>query len=171
MQALAQGSCPNKVTLGATVQEEVGLRGARTVAQAVKPHIALAVDTCLAGDTPADHNPIKLGKGVSLTVADNMTVTHRGLLRYLEGICQQEGIPYQLGCFLDGGTDAGNIHKSQTGILATTLSLPMRYMHTHRGILHRADVLAAYRLMVAVARDLTPTIYQQLLDQNYHYQV
>lgn len=171
MQALAQGSCPNKVTLGATVQEEVGLRGARTVAQAVKPHIALAVDTCLAGDTPADHNPIKLGKGVSLTVADNMTVTHRGLLRYLEGICQREAIPYQLGCFLDGGTDAGNIHKSQTGILATTLSIPMRYMHTHRGILHRADVLAAYRLMVAVARDLTPAIYQQLLDQNYHYQV
>ena len=170
MQSLQEQSSPNQVTLATTVQEEVGLRGARTVAHMIEPQIAFAVDTCLAGDTPADKNPIKLGKGVTLNAVDNMTLTNRGLLIYLEKLCQKHQIPYQIACFMDGGTDAGNIYKSLDGILATTLSIPLRYMHTHQGILHKKDVEATLRLMKVLCQELTPEIYEQIMTENYRFQ-
>jgi len=71
-----------------------------------------------------------------------MTIMNRGLLIYIENLCRKNDIPYQLSCFTDGGTDAGNIHKSGTGIPATTLSIPMRYMHTHLGVVHKDDIIA-----------------------------
>ncbi|MGT2715508.1 M42 family metallopeptidase [Streptococcus respiraculi] len=166
---LSDSELKNRVTLAATVQEEVGLRGARTVAAKMTPDIAFAVDTTLAGDTPLDQNNVKLGKGVTINVIDSMTVTNRGLLIYLEELCRKEQIPYQLSCFTAGGTDAGNIHKSGRGILTTTLSIPMRYMHTHEGIIHKEDVLATYRLLQAVAKDLTQETIELILEQDYQY--
>ena len=136
----------------------------------IEPQIAFAVDTCLAGDTPADKNPIKLGKGVTLNAVDNMTLTNRGLLIYLEKLCQKHQIPYQIACFMDGGTDAGNIYKSLEGILATTLSIPMRYMHTHQGILHKKDVEATLCLMKVLCQELTLEIYEQIMTENYRFQ-
>ena len=169
LQSLHQENLSHMVTFAATVQEEVGLRGARTVAAQVCPDIAFAVDTTLAGDTPFDENSIKLGGGVVLNVIDSMTVMNRGLLIYLENLCQKENIPYQLSCFTDGGTDAGNIHKSGKGIIATTLSIPMRYMHTHTGIVHRMDILATYRLLRAIIDDLTHDKLQKIVEQDYLY--
>lgn len=169
LQFLHEKACPNQICLATTVQEEVGLRGARTVAHTVQPQVAFAVDTCLAGDTPADKNPIQLGKGVALNAVDNMTLTNRGLLIYLENLCKKYQIPYQIACFMDGGTDAGNIYKSLEGILATTLSIPMRYMHTHQGVLHKKDVEATLALMQAICQDMTEEIYQDILEKNYRF--
>ena len=169
MQALEHQHISKRVTLATTIQEEVGLRGARTTAFQEKPLVAFAVDTTLAGDTPANQNYTKLGKGVSLTAIDNMTVTNRGLLIYLENLCKKHQIPYQIGCFTKGGTDAGNIYKSETGILATTLSIPIRYMHTHQSIVHLGDVEATLRLMCAICEDLTMEKYHQILEYNYQY--
>lgn len=169
MQYLADKKLDKRVTLATTIQEEVGLRGARTTAFKEKPLVAFAIDTTLAGDTPANQNGTKLGGGVSLTAIDNMTLTNRGLLIYLEELCQKHQIPYQIGCFTSGGTDAGNIYKSEQGILATTLSIPIRYMHTHQSIVHQEDIVAAYRLLVAICEDLTFEKYQEILEKNYRY--
>lgn len=169
LQQLATSELNNCITLATTVQEEVGLRGARTVAAAMAPDIAFAVDTTLAGDTPLDQNNVKLGQGVTINVIDSMTVTNRGLLIYLEDLCRKEQIPYQLSCFTAGGTDAGNIHKTGQGIVATTLSIPMRYMHTHEGMIHKEDVLATYRLLQAVAQDMTREKLDLILEQDYRY--
>lgn len=170
MNSLVETPSENEVTLAATVQEEVGLRGARTTADLIFPDIAIAIDTTLAGDTPTDKNNVKLGKGVSISVIDSMTIMHRGVLAYVEGLCERNGIDYQLGCFTDGGTDAGNIHKSREGIPSITLSIPMRYMHTHQGVVHKNDVEATYKLVHALVHDLTPEKYERILRDNYNYQ-
>lgn len=169
MQFLQKQPLDKRITLATTIQEEVGLRGARTTAYHEKPLVAFAIDTTLAGDTPENKNHTQLGKGVSLTAIDSMTVTNRGLLLYLEQLCEQYQIPYQIGCFTKGGTDAGNIYKSETGILATTLSIPIRYMHTHQSMVHKGDVEATYRLMEAICKDLTIEKYHQIMEQNYQY--
>lgn len=169
MQSLLENPTKNEVTLAATVQEEVGLRGARTTADLIYPDLAIAIDTTVAGDTPEDQNIVKLGGGVTISVIDSMTILNRGLLNYLEGICKENKIQYQLGCFLDGGTDAGNIHKSREGIPSIILSIPMRYMHTHRGVVHKFDIQATLRLVEYIVRDLTPEKYEQILSQNYNY--
>jgi len=169
MNMLKNENTGNKVTLAATVQEEVGLRGARTTAHKVFPDLAIAVDTTLAGDTPLNKNNIKLGKGVAINVIDSMTIMNRGLLIYMENLCRKNNIPYQLSCFTDGGTDAGNIHKSGTGIPATTLSIPMRYMHTHLGVVHKDDIISALKLLKLIIEDLTPEKYERILKENYHY--
>lgn len=159
----------NKVTVAFTVQEEVGLRGARTSTQVATPDLALAIDTTLSGDTPFNQSLVKLGQGVAISVIDSMTIMHRGLLIYLEDLCQRHNIPYQLSCFTDGGTDAGNIHKTFDGILSTTIMIPMRYMHTHYGVVHKQDVEAAYRLLCAVIEDMTSEKFEKLLEENYMY--
>ena len=146
MNMLKKENIGNKVTLAATVQEEVGLRGARTTA-----------------------HKIKLGKGVAINVIDSMTIMNRGLLIYIENLCRKNDIPYQLSCFTDGGTDAGNIHKSGTGIPATTLSIPMRYMHTHLGVVHKDDIIATLKLLKLIVEDLTPEKYDRILKENYNY--
>ena len=169
MNMLKKENTGNKVTLAATVQEEVGLRGARTTAHKVFPDLAIAVDTTLAGDTPLNKNNIKLGKGVAINVIDSMTIMNRGLLIYIENLCRKNNIPYQLSCFTDGGTDAGNIHKSGTGIPATTLSIPMRYMHTHLGVVHKDDIIATLKLLKLIVEDLTPEKYDRILRENYNY--
>lgn len=159
----------NKMTVAFTVQEEVGLRGARTSTQVIKPDMAFAIDTTLSGDTPFNQSSVKLGQGVAISVIDSMTIMHRGLLVYLEELCQRHNIPYQLSCFTDGGTDAGNIHKTFDGILSTTLMIPIRYMHTHYGVVHKKDVEAAFRLLCAIACDMTTEKFEQLLEENYMY--
>lgn len=170
MKALKENPSKNTVTLAATVQEEVGLRGARTTADLIYPDLAIAIDVTLAGDTPTDQNNVKLGKGVSISVIDSMTIMHRGILSYVESLCEKEGIDYQLGCFTDGGTDAGNIHKSRSGIPSITLSIPMRYMHTHRGVVNVKDIKATHKLIMSLVRDLTKEKYEQILEENYCYQ-
>lgn len=169
MNSFIENPSKNQITLAATVQEEVGLRGARTTADLIYPDLAIAVDTTLAGDTPSDQNNVKLGKGVSISVIDSMTVMHRGILAYVEKLCERKNITYQLGCFTDGGTDAGNIHKSRGGIPSITLSIPMRYMHTHRGVINRFDVEEAYKLIHALSHDLTKDKFKKILEENYNY--
>lgn len=169
MRSLQTQALTKQVTLATTVQEEVGIRGARTSTSLLQPDVAFALDTAVAGDTPANRNSLKLGGGVALNVIDSMTVTHRGLLRFLEQLCEKYQIPYQYSCFVDGGTDAGNIHKIGTGVLATTLSIPIRYMHTHQSIIHKQDVAATLRLLQMAIEEMTPEVYQMILEQNYRF--
>lgn len=138
-----------------TSQEEVGLRGARSSTHIIRPDIAFAIDTTLAGDTPLTKNICKLGSGVVLSMIDSNSIAPRKLVRYLEEICIQEKIPYQFAVFNGGGTDSGNIHKSFDGILNMTLSIPIRYMHSCYSIIHSRDVQACIDLIQCVLNDLT----------------
>lgn len=149
--------------LANTVQEEPGLRGARTAVEWVHPDIAFAIDTTLAGDTPANHNICALGKGVVLSMIDSNSIAPRKLVKYVEGICKKHHIEYQYAVFNKGGTDSGNIHKAFDGVINMTLSIPIRYMHTNHSMIHTDDVEACIRLVCELAKDIDTKVFESLL--------
>lgn len=122
-----------------TVQEEVGLRGAKTAAQLINPDIAVALDVTIATDTPKEDQRIKLGVGVTLEVMDGSYIGHKGLLYYLQDLAEELEINQQFEVLSAGGTDSGEIHKVHDGVITLTISIPARYIHSHRGIIHRKD--------------------------------
>ncbi len=149
--------------LANTVQEEPGLRGARTAVEWSHPDIAFAIDTTLAGDTPANQNICSLGKGVVLSMIDSNSIAPRKLVRYVEGICEKHQIAHQYAVFNKGGTDSGNIHKAFDGVLNMTLSIPIRYMHTNHSMIHTDDVEACIRLVCELVKDMSGEIFERLL--------
>lgn len=145
-----------------TVMEEPGLRGARTATAVVHPSLAIAIDTTVAGDTPLNHNHVRLGGGVVLSMLDSNTIYHRKWMRYIERLCLQKGIPCQYAVFAAGGTDAGNIHKTYEGALTMALSLPIRYMHTNASIINEKDGDACIALLKAICEDLTYEKFREM---------
>lgn len=147
-----------------TVQEEPGLRGARTTTNMIKPDVAFAIDTTLAGDTPFDKNIVKLGGGVALSFIDSNTLAHRGLMRWVEDICKKNNIRYQYAVFNRGGTDSGNIHKSINGIINMTISIPIRYMHTNHSIIHQDDIVECIKLVEAIIGNMNINEYNKIME-------
>lgn len=140
------------VILAATVQEEVGCRGAGPAAYTSQPDIALAIDTTLCVDIPGvpeDERVTKQGDGVALTVLDSMTISDRGLIDEFEAVARKREIPFQLSILPRGGTDAGPMQRSRGGVRAMTLSVPTRYVHTVTECIHKRDLQAAIDLLVA----------------------
>ncbi|MFN3346554.1 MAG: M42 family metallopeptidase [Candidatus Bipolaricaulaceae bacterium] len=135
-----------------TVQEEVGLRGARTSAFQIAPEIGVALDVTLACDMPGvqPHEQVtKLGKGVAIKVKDSASISHPGLVRFLVKLAEEKSIPYQLEILPRGGTDAGAIQLAREGAAVVTLSVPTRYVHTVVEAAHKKDIEAAISLLVA----------------------
>lgn len=150
--------------LANTVQEEPGLRGARTATEVSHPDIAFAIDTTLAGDTPMNHNICSLGNGVVLSMIDSNSIAPRGLVHYVESICEKNQIKYQYAVFNKGGTDSGNIHKAFEGIPSMTLSIPIRYMHTNHSIIHADDVEACISLICELVKEINEEVYKEILE-------
>ncbi len=134
----------------ATVQEEVGVRGARVAAFGLDPDIGIAIDVTIAADTPGmeEHQQCtRLGKGVAIKILDSYSISHPGLVRFLRQIAEEEGIPYQLEVLPRGGTDAAAMQVSRAGIPVCTLSIPNRYTHSVVECVHRDDVQATIQLL------------------------
>jgi putative aminopeptidase FrvX len=148
------GSHPNVVYAGATVQEEVGTRGAKTAANLIDPDIFIALDASPAGDIPgARDGQGKLGGGVLMRLYDPLMILLPGLRDLLIETCEQEGIPYQI-YIAKGGTDAAGVHVQGKGIPSAVIGIPARYIHSHASIIHRDDYEAAKRLLLAVVKKL-----------------
>lgn len=142
--------CPNEVIFVFTVQEEVGLRGAGPAAFAIKPDIAVAVDVTNTGDTP-ECKPlaIELGKGPTVMVKDNRTISHPMVKNALIACAEKNGIPYQLEVMSVGGNDAGTIHTAAGGIPTGAVSIPCRYLHRPCEMAEKSDAINAVRLLEA----------------------
>lgn len=135
-----------------TVQEEVGLRGARTSGFAIAPEIGVALDVTLACDMPGvqEHQRItQLGKGVAIKVKDSASISHPGLVRFLVELAEERDIPYQLEILPRGGTDAGGLQLAREGAAVVTLSIPTRYVHSVVEAAHVRDIEAAIDLLAA----------------------
>ena len=157
---------PNTVIGAATVQEEVGLRGAQTSVKVAAPDVAFVIDTCVAGDTPGvtpDVAASKLGAGVAITFFDASLIPHTALRDFVIETAQEEKIPYQLSFSEGGGTDGGRIHMHEIGVPTLVISLPTRYIHSHQSMIHRDDYEAAVRLMTAVLGKLDAAQLAKLL--------
>ncbi|MDY0100485.1 MAG: M42 family metallopeptidase [Bacilli bacterium] len=141
------------VVAAGTVQEEVGLRGARTAAYHIKPDIAFALDVTMSYDLPgAPNHPTKLGAGVALSIMDGSVIAHRGLFDFVEKIAKEKGIKYTYDLMTAGGTDAGEIHKQYAGVVTMTISVPCRYFHSHVSLVHIDDYLEAVKLVTEVVK-------------------
>ena len=151
---------PVDVLAAFTVQEEVGLRGAKVAAQALKPDIAFVLEGTTAHDLPnpkaeadddTDVNPTCIfGGGPALTVMDRSMIADPRLIKLLRETAEAEGIPYQFKTQLGGGTDAGSIHLAGAGVPSAVISMPCRYIHSPTAYLHRDDYDNGLRLIKAV---------------------
>ncbi len=140
---------PNELYFVFTVQEEVGLRGAKVAAYGVDPEIGLAIDVTDTGDTPKGETmDVALGKGPAIKVMDSDLVTNPRLVRWMERAAQKLGIPYQHEILTAGGTDAAAINETRGGAPAICLSIPTRYIHSPSEMVDYNDVLNAVRLLV-----------------------
>jgi len=152
---------PNTVYGIGTVQEEVGLRGARTIAQMINPDIVIAVDVGIAKDVPGTDNSAKLGAGPQILLYDGALIGHVGLREFIVGIADELKIPYQFDYLKRGGTDAGAMHLVHDGAPAMSLCIPSRYIHSHTSIIHKDDFDNTVKLLVEVIKRLdNATCYQ-----------
>ncbi|MCS7286352.1 MAG: M42 family metallopeptidase [Anaerolineae bacterium] len=142
-----------------TVQEEVGLRGAKVAAYAIEPDVAFSIEGTVADDLPKDKDvspTAKLGHGPAITLMDRTFVAFHPLVRLLVEAAEAEGIPYQFKQPLVGGTDSGAIHLARKGVPSATVAVPCRYIHSPLSILSLDDLENTLRLMKAALRRLRP---------------
>lgn len=140
-----------------TTQEEIGARGARTAAYSIKPSLALVFEGTSAGDVAdaKEHKQsTKLGKGPAITFMDRSVVVNRPLFTRLIEVAESEGIPHQLRQMTTGGTDAGPISLSRTGVPAGVISVPCRYIHSPVSVLNLTDFENTVKLASAVLRSI-----------------
>jgi putative aminopeptidase FrvX len=155
LKSLGDEELPFMLVCNFAVGEEVGLRGARTAAYQIEPDIAIAVEGTIGADMPGvpkHKQPVVLGRGPALTVADRSIIVHRELLEALERTAVENGIPYQYKLPVYGGTDAGEIHLSRGGVRTAVVSVPCRYIHSPHSLLRLDDFEATVRLIVAFIR-------------------
>jgi len=148
---------PNKVVRAATVQEEIGARGARTAAAYVKPDVAIIVDVDVAGDVPGiepQWATSRMGEGVAITTFDTSMVPNSLLKELVIGICESKKIPYQLTTTLGGGTDGQEIHKANIGCPSIAIGVPIRHMHSHVAVLDTLDIDSTMRLLIELVKVL-----------------
>jgi endoglucanase len=134
----------------ATVQEEVGLRGATTSAYEIAPDVGIALDITLAVETPGSQEAdavSRLGQGAAIKVMDSSLICDPRLVEQFREIARKEDIPYQLEILPRGGTDAGGIQRSRGGVPSITLSIPARYVHTVNEMVAETDVQACVDLL------------------------
>lgn len=158
-------SHPNQVYAVGNVQEEVGLRGSTTTTNLIAPDIGFALDTGIAGDMPGvtpDEAIGKLGEGPVILLYDGSMIPHTGLRDLVIDTAEAQGIPLQVDKMAMGGTDAGKIHVFGSGVPSLVVGVPVRYIHTHAAIMHRADFDNAAKLLVAVIKRLDVETVQQL---------
>lgn len=146
--------CPNDLYFVFTVQEEVGLRGSRTAAFGVDPDYGVAVDVTDVDDTPGSEKSgtTQLGKGAAIKVMDSSVICHPAVVAKLEELAREENIPVQRDILRAGGTDAGAIHITRSGVRTGGISVPCRYIHTPAEAVDLTDAQACADLALAFAQ-------------------
>lgn len=133
-----------------SVQEEVGLRSAKTAAYGVDPDFGIAVDVTINGDTPkAKRFAVGLHKGAAIKVKDNSVISHPIVRERLVHLAKEKGIPYQMEVLEFGGTDSGAIHMNKTGVPSGVISIPTRYVHSTIEMASKEDITSCISLLKA----------------------
>jgi tetrahedral aminopeptidase len=147
-----------------SVQEEIGLRGAKVAAQYFQPDLAIAIDSTPAYDLPLHDGTenvaynTKLGFGPAIYVADSSTLHDPRLVRFLQDTAEAEGIPCQLRQPGGGGTDSGAIQRALAGIPTVSVSVPHRYTHSPISIARLEDWKNTINLLHAALKRMTPAL-------------
>ncbi|RZT22006.1 M42 family metallopeptidase [Fictibacillus sp. BK138] len=166
LKELKDETLPNELYSGATVQEEVGLRGSKTAANLIQPDLFFALDASPANDMMGDKSEFgQLGKGALLRILDRTMVTHRGMKEFILDTAETNNIPYQY-FISQGGTDAGSVHVSGNGVPSAVIGICSRYIHTHASIIHIDDYAAAKELLVKLIKTADASTLQTILENS-----
>lgn len=147
-----------------TVQEEIGLRGAKVAAQYFKPDMAIAIDSTPANDLPVHEGGenmtynTRLGLGPAIYIADGSTLHDQRLVRFLQATAEAEAIPYQFRQPGGGGTNSGAIQKALAGTPTVSVSVPHRYTHSPVSISRVDDWKNTLALLHAALRKISPAL-------------
>ncbi len=148
---------PNAFYGAATVQEEVGLRGAQTVAHVIDPDVAIVLEVDIAGDVPGikpQEALAKMGKGPTLLTYDAGMIPNQVYKEWVIEVARQSQIPLQLTAMKGGMTDGGKIHMSRSGCPTVVIGVPTRHIHSHVGYLSLKDTENAVRLVLEMVKRL-----------------
>jgi len=157
LQKLMKKEHPNAVYGVATVQEEVGLRGATTSVEVINPDVAIILETDIAGDVPGikpEESAIKLGGGPTLLAYDARMIPNLKLRDMVIDTAKKLNIPLQMSAIEGGATDGGPIHLHRIGVPTVVVSVPTRHIHSHNAILRRDDFDHAAALVTALVQGL-----------------
>ena len=156
---------PNQIFFTGTVQEEVGMRGALTTAEVVKPDVGIAIEVGIATDSPGtntDQAEEKLGDGPGIFAYDSSTLPNRKLFDLFHQVAEANHIPLQTDLVVRYGEDASSMQKLEGGIPVINFVIPARYTHANTGIIDRSDFDNAVRLLVAVLKRLDAATVKDL---------
>lgn len=158
---------PNQIFYAATVQEEIGLRGAHTAADVIKPDIGIALEGGITGDSPGsrpEESQAKLGGGPGVFLYDSSALPNRKFIQLLKQVAAENKIPLQFDLVQGYGDDSAEIQKSTGGVPTINLVVVARYTHAHNGIINRGDFDQMVDLTVALIQKLDAKTVANLRD-------
>lgn len=157
MRHFSENPHPNVLIAAATVMEEVGLRGAKTCADLVRPDAAIVLEIDLCGDVPGikpDESSVALGKGPALVLLEAKMIPNIAFRDLAITVAREQGIPLQFSAWTGGATDGGQIHLHGTGVPTIVLGVPARHIHCHHGFINRRDFDGTLQLIIALVAKL-----------------
>lgn len=167
LEHISQEELKIHLSVAATVQEELGMRGATVVAAQTTPDLVFNLDTIYVRDFPEYYSSgskhPKLGCGPTLVVYDHSMIAPPRLVEFVIEVAQTLGIPYQLASADYSGYDAASIQRTGYGVPALTIALPCRYVHSHSSIIDRSDYEHLLKLITAISTRLNKERIQQIV--------
>ncbi|MCF7923726.1 MAG: M42 family metallopeptidase [Candidatus Izimaplasma sp.] len=162
LESLDKSKLKSKFYAGASVQEEVGLRGAITSSYKINPDLFIAVDCSPCSDT-FEKTDVggTLGDGFLIRFYDPRTLMHQGLKKFIEELAKKNNIKYQY-YSSKGGTDAAAAQLSRGGILACTIGMPARYIHSTTSMIHKDDYKAVKQMVLAMLETIDYDIIKEI---------
>jgi len=148
---------PNCIYGAATVQEEVGVRGATTCVEMVYPDVAIILESDIAGDVPGirpDESSTKMGEGPSLLMYDSRMIPNLKLRNLIIDTAKKEKIPLQFTTMEGGATDGSIIHLHKHGVPTIVIGVPTRHIHSHNSIIKRVDIDNTIELVIKILKKL-----------------
>lgn len=154
---------PNTVYLAGTVQEEVGLRGAKTSALAISPDIGFALDVSICRDTPGNDTDAieKLGAGVGILIYDRTMIPHIKLRDFVCEIADMNNVPHHF-TSIKGGYDTGMIHLTNIGVPSLAIGVPSRYVHSASSVISLEDYENVLNLITLIVKNLDAEVLKQI---------
>jgi endoglucanase len=157
MRRLANEPHPNQIVWVITTQEEIGLRGAHTAAEVVRPDLGIALEGGITGDVfpgRPEETQVKLGAGPGIFLYDSSALPNRKLTAFVKQTAFDRKLPLQFDLVQGYGDDSAEIQKSNGGVPTVNLVVPVRYTHAHNGILNRRDFDQMVELVVSMLKKL-----------------
>jgi putative aminopeptidase FrvX len=159
LRQLRSRSHPNNLQVAATVQEEIGLRGASVVTATTNPDIVINLEIGIASDFPLLTSKAlsqeELGKGAGIFVFDGSMIPNNNYIQWILRLADENTIPVQFESVTGYGEDAAMIQKSARGVPAVNIGIPTRYGHSQSGVIDRADYDHTVALVVKMIERLT----------------